>query len=214
MSFYDQQKILSDLRVGILSFAALSLIVLGVILAGGDKGLIFKKTSSLKAWLSDVGGLKKGSAVTMGGMTIGKVTEINFTDGSEQSFVEVKMEVREDLRRHIKEDSVPSVRTQGMLGDRYVEISMGNKNAPPLETGEPLVGKSATDFDDTLREAQKALTETTKLLSTVNTQRGNVGQLVYDEKLYQGLTAITEQLNELIEDFKKHPRKYIKFSLF
>lgn len=214
MNFYDSQKVLSDLRVGILSFLALSLIVLGVVLAGGDKGLIFKKTAVLKARLADVGGLKKGSGVTMGGMTIGKVAEISFADGPENSLVEIKMEVREDLRARIKKDSIPSVRTQGMLGDRYVEISMGEKNAPPLPPDQYLTGKSATDFDDALREAQKALTETTKLLSAVNGQQGSVGRLVYDEKLYQGLTAITDQLSDLIEDFKSHPRKYIKFSVF
>jgi ABC-type transporter Mla subunit MlaD len=124
------------------------------------------------------------------------------------------MEIRSDVRERIKTDSVPAIRTQGMLGDRYIDISMGTETAPSLPEGAPLVGEAATDFDKTLRQATEVLDETEKLLTAVNEQRGTAGQLVYDEKLYTSLTEITTELKDLIQDFKKNPRRYIKFSLF
>lgn len=231
MTRYTQENAWSDFRVGLITFAGLALLILGVIFAGGDKGLLFHKTAVVKARLTDVGGLKKGSSVTMGGMTVGRVTDIRFVDstastvltapkvqsprdGTTGNQIEVTAEVRSDVRSRIKIDSVPAVRTQGMLGDRYLDISVGTETAALLPEGQILLGDEATDFDKTLRQASQVLKETEKLLNAVNSQRGTAGQLVYDEELYKSLTEITNELNSLIKDFKKNPRRYIKFSLF
>ena len=215
MSRHDQESVWSDFRVGVLTFSALVVLILGIAFAGGDKGLLFQKKTYVNALLSNVGGIKKGSSVTMGGMIIGKVADIAFTNvtGS-ASPIEVTMQVRSNVLSRIKSDSVPTVRTQGMLGDRYVDISMGTADAPILEPGKVLIGKSATDFDETLHQALDVLSETEKLLTTINEQKGSVGQFFYDERFYQNLVQITAQLNDLIQDFKKQPRKYIKFSMF
>ena len=179
----------SDFRVGLITFAGLALLVLGVIFAGGDKGLLFQKTSIVKAHLLDVGGLKKGSTVTMSGMAVGRVTDIGFARSPNpgESAVEVVMEIRSDVRQRIKKDSFPVVRTQGMLGDRYIDIFGGGAASEPLPEGGVLVGEAATDFDKTLRETTKVLNESDKVLLTVN---------------------------EVMQDFKKNPRRYVKLSLF
>lgn len=189
MSAYSQEKMWSDFRVGLITFAGLALLVLGVIFAGGDKGLLFQKTSIVKAHLLDVGGLKKGSSVTLLGMAVGRVTDIGFATSVNpgESVVEVVMEVRSDVRARIKKDSVPVVRTQGMLGDRYIDIFGGTAVSEPLPEGEALVGDAATDFDKTLREATEVLDKSDKVLLT---------------------------LNDLMQDFKKNPRRYFKFSVF
>jgi len=200
--------------VGIITFVGLFLLILGVVFAGGDKGLLFRRTATVKAHLADVGGLKKGSSVTMGGMTVGRVTDVTFVDGEKGNQIEVTMEVRSDVRNRIRTDSVPSVRTQGMLGDRYVDISMGSKAVALLPETTPLMGEAASDFDKTLRQATDVMSEMEKVLVAVNEQRGTAGRIVYDEALYKTLTEIANEIRELIQDFKKHPRKYIKFSLF
>ena len=222
MSQQDQERIWSDFRVGLIAFIAILFLILGVMFAGGDKGLIFKKTSAVKARLADIGGLKKGGSVTMSGMTIGKVTQMTFIDGSDGKGVspsngnqiEVTMEIRSDLRNKIKTDSTPAVRTQGMLGDRYIDIPLGTEEAEALPDGKVLIGAAATDFDKTLNQALQVLTETEKMLSAINEQRGTAGKLVYDEQFYNQLTDITAELDGLVKDFKKNPRRYIKFSLF
>ena len=67
MAQHNQSKTWSDFRVGAVTFIAIIFLVLGVTFAGGDKGLFLQKTSRVRARLADVGGLKKGSSVTMGG---------------------------------------------------------------------------------------------------------------------------------------------------
>ena len=223
MAQYEQDQAWSNLRIGIITFTGLVFLVLGITFAGGDKGLLFKQTSTVKARLSDVGGLKKGGSVTMNGMVIGKVAGIAFTDGQDgkeaapesgKNQIEVTMEIRSDLRNRIKTDSVPAVRTQGMLGDRYIDIPPGTDEAGVLPEGKVLIGAAAGDFDKTLKQAMDVMGETQKLLSAINAQRGTAGKLLYDEQFYNHLLDITNELNELLKDFKKNPRRYIKFSLF
>ena len=212
MSRYNQEKAWSDFRVGAVTFVGIFLLILGVVFAGGDKGLLFQKISIVKALLPDVGGLKTGSSVTMGGMTVGRVTHVNFLNGSKNQ-IEVTMQVRSDIRQRVKGDSLPSVRTMGMLGDRYVDISMGTEKAGVLPEGAPLVGEPASDFDKALKQANEVMSETEKLLAAINEQRGTAGGLVYDEKLYATLTQIADEVRDLIKDFKKNPRRYVKLSL-
>ena len=157
MSRYDQDLMLSNFRVGIITFAAVVLVILAITFAGGDKGLLFQKQMVVKARLANVGGLKKGSSVTVGGMNIGRVSNIAFVGGAEEGQIEVAMQVRRDMRERIKTDSIPSIRTQGMLGDRYIDISSGTKNADVLPEGKPIFGKAATDFDETLHQALSVL---------------------------------------------------------
>lgn len=215
MTRQQQENAWSDLRVGIVIFVGMLLLFFGIIFAGGDKGLLFHKKAYVAAELSNVGGLKRGSSVTMGGMTIGQVVNIAFAPpGSSGGLIEVKMQVRSDVRSRIKSDSVPSVRTQGMLGDRYVDISMGSEPAPMLPEGQALIGKGASDFDETFREALSVLDETEKLLRSINEQQGTMGKLFYDEQFYENLMQITEELNAFLKDFQKHPRKYVKLSIF
>ena len=223
MAPYDKKQAFSDLRVGIITFIGLVCLVLGITFAGGDKGLLFKKTSLIKAQLIDVGGLKKGASVTMNGMGVGKVTNITFVKGQNNLEVsprdnppqiEVTLEVRSEVRKRIKMDSVPVIRTQGMLGDRYIEIPSGSENSEVLPDGKVLIGAAAGDFDRTLKEALEVMSETQKLLKAINAAQGTAGKFVYDEKFYNNLTLMTDQMNDLIQDFKKNPRRYIKFSLF
>jgi phospholipid/cholesterol/gamma-HCH transport system substrate-binding protein len=101
-----------------------------------------------------------------------------------------------------------------MMGDRYVDITPGTPEAPVLPPGESLKGARLSDFDTALRQATDVLSESEKVLAAVNQQRGTLGRFVYDEKFYRNVTAITDEVEDLVKDFKKNPRRYVKFSLF
>lgn len=204
----------SDLRVGIVTFLGILCLVAGITFAGGDKGLMLQETLTLHAHLHDVNSLKKGATVTMGGMSIGKVTGVGFLNNSPESLIDVTMEVRSDVLHRIKTDSKPCVRTQGMLGDRYIEITTGSKDAAVLENGRALEGTATSNFDDALQEARSTLTQTTKMLEAINQKQGTAGQFIYDQQLYQKLLELTAQISEVLADFKQNPKKYIKLEVF
>jgi phospholipid/cholesterol/gamma-HCH transport system substrate-binding protein len=189
-------------------------LIAGITFAGGEKSLLFKHVSHLTAHLSDVSGLKQGAPVTMGGLTVGKVSSIAFADQKDGTLMAVTMDLRSDIRPRIKTDSVPSLRTQGMMGDRYIDISLGSHEALPLDEGGILRGAAVSQFDETLNQTAMVLKEVEKLLKAVNSQEGTVGKFFYDRRLYDNLTDTTGELNALIKDFKERPRRYVKLSIF
>ncbi len=204
----------SDFRVGIMSFTAICVIVVGITFAGGDKGLLFAKTSLIRAQLDDVGGLKKGSSVTIGGMPIGKVVDITMAVMEGVPKIEVLMNVRQDIKSKIKKDSIPIIKTQGMLGDRYLEIVSKDPASAPIADGDILQGTGSADFDKTLQQANDTLSETARLLAAINDQAGTAGQLIYTDTLHKNLSEVTEEMEDVLQDFKKNPRRYLKLSVF
>ncbi len=210
----QNSRFMSDFRVGIVTFLGVLCLVAGITFAGGDKGLFMQETLTLHAHLTDINSLKTGSTVTMGGMSIGKVTHTAFLENSEEGLINVTMEVRADVAGRIKADSKPAVRTQGMLGDRYIEITMGSKESAPFDLTQPLKGTTAVNFDDALQEARLTLSQTTKMLEAINQQQGTAGQFIYDQQLYQKLLVLTNQISEVLADFKENPKKYIKLQIF
>lgn len=210
---HDNKQGRRDFRVGLLTFSSLTLLLAGISFAGGSQ-LFLQETTPIIAYLPNVGGLRTGSSVCMAGMTVGKVTGISFAEAENANKIKVEFLIDKAIRSKIKVDSVPMVRTQGMMGDRYLDLSLGSVTSEMLPEGKNLLGESPSDFDATLREASKTMMEASKIMEAVNTKQGTIGQFFYDQKLYTQLTQLTEELHDLIKDFKEKPSKYIDLSFF
>jgi phospholipid/cholesterol/gamma-HCH transport system substrate-binding protein len=98
--------------VGLLCMAYLSIKL-------GDVSVFGTKQYPVKARFSNIGGLKEGSEVEIAGVKVGKVAKI--TLDNYQAIVELL--INPGIK--IQEDSIASIRTQGIIGDKYVKISPG-----------------------------------------------------------------------------------------
>src|SRR5881628_2761411 len=61
--------------------------------------------------------------------------EMRFPDDPGVSFILVRIKVGGDVAPRIRENTVATIRTLGLLGDRYIELSAGSADAHPLEAG-------------------------------------------------------------------------------
>ena len=73
------------------------------------------------AEFSSVSGLNNGATVEIAGVDVGRVDNITFDPRSEMA--RVRMEIKDGVR--LQEDVVASIRTQGLIGDKFVSISSG-----------------------------------------------------------------------------------------
>ena len=87
----------------------------------GDVQLFGNDNYTLKAHFGSVSGLKLGASVNIAGVEVGKVTRISLDPISYDAVVQ--MEIAPDVE--LQDDSIASIRTAGMIGDRYVSISPG-----------------------------------------------------------------------------------------
>ena len=100
--------------VGFLCFAWLSIKL-------GDVDLFGPPTYTLTANFGSVSGLKPGAIVEIAGVPVGKVVAIRL----DPKKYEAKIELAIDREVALQEDSIASIRTAGIIGDRYVDISPG-----------------------------------------------------------------------------------------
>jgi len=130
-------------RVGVLVVLALVFLSIGVFLIG-NKDFLFSSTYRLKAEFQNVAGLNNGAAVRIGGIHQGTVKEIDLPSQPDGK-VTVVMNVKSETRNIIKKDSRASIKTEGLLGDKYVEISFGSPKAD-------LIGEDGTIASEMQRD--------------------------------------------------------------
>jgi len=114
-------------RVGIFIFLALVCLSVGVFLIG-SKDFLFGSGYRLQTDFRNVGGLNNGADVRVGGIHEGTVKEIDLPSQPDGK-VTVVMTLRKGTSQIIKKDSVASIETEGLLGDKYIEISFGSAKA-------------------------------------------------------------------------------------
>jgi phospholipid/cholesterol/gamma-HCH transport system substrate-binding protein len=69
-------------------------------------------------------------------------------------------------------------------------------------------------FDAITRELATTSTALREISAAIQDRRGSFGALVYERELYDNLTLATRNLNDLLDDIKKQPQKYVHVSLF
>ena len=133
-------------RVGVLVVMALVFFSIGVFLIG-NKDFLFSSTYRLKAEFQNVAGLNNGAAVRIGGIHQGTVKEIDLPSQADGK-VTVVMNVKSETRNIIKKDSRASIKTEGLLGDKYVEISFGSPKADPIGEDGTIASETQRDMSE------------------------------------------------------------------
>ena len=87
----------------------------------GKLDVLGGKYYTLKARFSSITGLKPGSSVEMLGMQIGQVKAFSMDQENQMAIVEMK--IRGDIK--IYDDAIASIKTSGLIGDKYVKIDAG-----------------------------------------------------------------------------------------
>lgn len=122
------------LVVGILCLGYLSIRLGKLELVGGDD-------VPVTAEFSTVAGLKQGANVEIAGVEVGKVDAIDIRDYK----AVVRMRVRRGIR--LQEDTIASVRTRGLIGDKYINLSPGASDRLIPPGGKIRETESAVDLE-------------------------------------------------------------------
>lgn len=140
----------TSFRVGVLVVMALLFLSVGVFLIG-NKDFLFSSTYRLKSEFQNVGGLNNGAEVRIGGIHQGTVKEIDLPSQPDGK-VTVVMNLKSGTRNIIKKDSRASIKTEGLLGDKYVEISFGSPKAEAVGDGATIASETQKDMSEEAQE--------------------------------------------------------------
>ncbi len=195
----------STVKIGIFIFLAISILVLGIFMLG-DKDALFSSTFEVRAYFHDIQGLKSGATVRLSGIDVGTVTDIEIVDDT-TGRVEVKMDIKEDVARFIKNDTKASIETEGLVGNKVVVLKIGSSAAEQVKPGGVIQAKDPVGFAEVIEETQGIMQYTkevtkdlSEIVARVNRGEGSIGKLLVDEQLYKDATNLTKRADESLQE--------------
>jgi phospholipid/cholesterol/gamma-HCH transport system substrate-binding protein len=132
-----------ELIVGI--FVLLGLACLAYLAINLGKLEIYGEGYQVFAIFDNISGLKTGAAVEVGGVSVGQVTSIDLTPMYQ---ARVGMKLRYDLKVH--EDAIASIRTKGIIGDKFIKLSPGSSEKVIQAGGKIVNTESGIDLEELL----------------------------------------------------------------
>lgn len=168
----DRRQLALQIRTGL--FVVISLVVFGILvyLLGGQLQILEAKYN-LTAEYAQVGGLLQGAVVRLAGVQIGRVTGVTLSEAPGGK-VRVTLEIRRRFAKQIRKDSVARLETQGLLGDKVVEISLGSPEAPVLKPGETLATREPLEYTQIAGQGAKILKDMAALAEDLRSVVGTL----------------------------------------
>ncbi len=162
--------------VGVFITAAIVLFGAALFLIG-DQHKAFRRHVVFYTNFQNVDGIPKGSTVRVDGIDAGELEAIEIPSSPSQKF-RLKMNVDDRLRGLIREDSLVTVETEGLVGDKFLLIQGGTDRASEAAPESTLQGKEPFEIGKLLEQAQGIMTQAgttiTDLQSTMKDVSGHL----------------------------------------
>ncbi|HKB26037.1 MAG TPA: MlaD family protein [Methylomirabilota bacterium] len=180
-------------RVGIFVLLALAAF-LGTIYALGARARLFEARYVIHADFTEVAGLTEGATVRLAGVQIGRVTGVHLP-GEPGGKVRVDLDITRRYADRIRQDSVARIETQGLLGDKVVEVTVGTTAAPALRAGEVLAARDPTDFGRILSEGAGAAKDVGALVAELRKSAETLNR----SKLIENASSTVDRINRVVD---------------
>jgi phospholipid/cholesterol/gamma-HCH transport system substrate-binding protein len=175
----------SELKIGIVAVVAMALAIMLILAVGGQGGFSWERYE-LKTKFANVQGLKSGAIVRVAGVDVGKVTDIDFIGAD----VQVTMEVNEENKSRITDQSRASIGSLSLLGEPIIEISPAAAGTP-LKDGDFIQSaRTPGQIADVAENATQTLEQATLLIKQIREGKGTVGKLFTDDQVYRELNDL------------------------
>ncbi len=199
----------TELRVGLFVLVAMVIFAAAIfyVTGGGVLGAKYR----LHTYLPEVAGLTVGAPVRLDGVEVGNVDAIKMTQRKPSApfdrnrNIELVLRISDKYKDEIRTDSTASLITEGLLGNRYVNIERGFIGAPIPADGE-VTGreekamKQIVERGADLTENLNALSQDVReIVAGVQRGRGTLGKLLSDQTVYDRINSTTAKLENLVD---------------
>lgn len=158
----------TELKVGLLVLAALAVAALGIFLIGEETQLFVRKNRYYSEFLN-VSGLRAGNPVQLNGVDVGQVESVILPEDMGESQIRVWLSVDRRYADRVREDSQAKIKTLGLLGDRFVEITSGTPQAPVIPDGGEIPAAPATNVDQLIASGEDTMENVVAISSSLRT---------------------------------------------
>jgi phospholipid/cholesterol/gamma-HCH transport system substrate-binding protein len=147
----NEEGTTTSVKLGLFVLAGAFVLILTLYLIGKSQNL-FGSNVELKARFRNVSGLMSGSNVLFSGIQVGTVNKIKIID---DTTIEISFLVDKEMLPYIHRNARVSIGTEGLMGNKIVNILPVNESSPPVREGELLSASQAVSTDEMLATLDK-----------------------------------------------------------
>ncbi|MDQ4120008.1 MAG: MlaD family protein [Acidobacteriota bacterium] len=205
-----------ELRVGIFTLIALTVLVFLLLNASGDFNP-FERRFQLKAHFASAEGLREGANVQLAGMPIGKVEGVRLLPPGtandakvEATFTVSETVDGEPVFQRIRTDSTAQLVASTVLGnDKVIDITPGTSTGQPvpenfvLKTVVPAtINQLTVSGNELVQQLNRLAIPMTDIATKINEGEGTLGRVINDEQLYENLNATIAQSRRTVSELQ------------
>ena len=179
-----------NIRLGLFIVTATVLFMVGMYLIG-DKQNLFSSTIEIHAIFKNVNGLQTGNNVRFSGINVGTIDDVEILDNAS---VLVTMIIQKDVQQFIKKDALVSIGTDGLMGNKLINIDHGSPLASSVDENDTLGVKHVVDLDlayENLESTNANINTITHdiidIIRQIGDGTGTIGNLISDSILSQNI---------------------------
>jgi hypothetical protein len=139
----------------------------------GSRQKVFSRGFQVYSDFTSVSGLETGADVRVSGLQAGELQEIQVPREPSGQY---RVKIRLDQKVHplIRQDSIATIQTDGLVGDKFLEIDKGSDSAPECPSGCTIPSMEPFDFSDLMREGRGLLDTTNATLESAGEVADNM----------------------------------------
>ena len=185
------------IKIGLFAMAGVAVLIAGIFLIGNRKGM-FSPTFHVQGMFKNVNGLQVGNNARFAGINVGVVETIEIQN---DTTVKVVLSLDEGVRKFIKRDAKLAIGTDGLMGDKLVQISPGGAtSSQEVKDGDQLAAVNPFDVDKMIKkitgiadDAGNLIAGLSQVVDKVNHGKGSIGRLINNDKMARDLEGTVAQ---------------------
>jgi len=200
----ERSELGQKFRVGVFVLVAL-VAGIGMVYALGARARLFESRYVVHAEFSEVGGLAEGATVRLAGVQIGRVKAVHLPPHPGGK-VRVDLSIARRFSDRVRKNSVARIETQGLLGDKIVELSVGTTEAPPTKHGDVIASRDPTDFSKIIGQGAETVKNVAALAESLKETADSLKQSKLVEDASATLASarrVTDQVSRIVTEVEK-----------
>ena len=179
----------TKIKAGIFVIAGFTVLLLMIFLIGNQQNL-FRSTFKLHVHYRSVVGLQEGGFVRFAGINVGTVDLIDIQN---DTTVRVDISLQEKVKPFIKADSRASITSDGLMGDKLIQITPGGNNTPLIAENGELIAVNPFDMEKVMARVEKLGGRIENIVGNIDTLAGNLSGIF--NKVNNGSGTLGKLLN-------------------
>ncbi|MFC1666843.1 MlaD family protein [Candidatus Omnitrophota bacterium] len=223
-----------ELKVGVFIF--IGIVILAIIVFSIGNFYSVRRGYTLNILFSFANGINVGAPVRYAGVEVGEVREIEIYFDEKENVPMIRLLVWVPQNTWINENAIASINTLGLLGEKYLEITPGSREAKLLQLGDTLRGYDPVSTEEFTRETRETLARIDSMMESINKIVGDEEFRLSIKNTISNLESLSAEaidfiavakqgegtigrlmtddkiykdIDEMILDIKKHPWKLL-----